>query len=409
MRTPNHILIGPDATSRTVYCTEGRICGAEEAKNVDDAHIERLQCPEGGVIVPGAINAHTHLYSAFAALGMPAPQPPPENFVQILQRVWWKLDRVLDRETLLASARLYVAEALLAGTTTLIDHHESPNFIEGSLDVLAQACDEFGIRACLCYGATERNFGRDEAREGLQECKRFIQSNTRKTIRAAVGLHASFTVSDETIQEAADLAQELASPMHIHVAEDGADVEDAKRRGYEGVIDRLEKNGALQKNALLAHGIHLTPAEVQTALNLGAWFVQNPRSNKGNKVGYPMSLAGVERVAVGTDGYPAAMNDEYMALKQEASVHKDVTTDLARRCRQATVMAENIFGASFNSVAVDAVADVCVLVDTKVHHVVVDGRVVIKNGELVDIDLAQIRSKAMMLAPGLFERMEKLS
>ena len=127
----------------------------------------------------GNVNAHTHIYSGLAPLGIPQPEPEPESFVQILERLWWLLDRALDEESLRASARLYVADALLAGTTVLIDHHESPDFIEGSLDVLADACDELGIRALLCYGATERNGGVDEAMRGLGECRRFIESNDR--------------------------------------------------------------------------------------------------------------------------------------------------------------------------------------------------------------------------------------
>ncbi|MEE8143071.1 MAG: amidohydrolase family protein, partial [Planctomycetota bacterium] len=166
---------------------------------------------------PGWVNAHTHIYSALAPLGMPDPEPPPENFVQILERVWWRLDRALDRDSLRASARLYAAEALLAGTTTLIDHHESPEFIEGSLDVLADACQELGIRALLCYGATERNGGREEAERGLAECRRFIESNTRPQLRGLIGLHASFTVSDETIRQAAELCQDLDTVLHVHL------------------------------------------------------------------------------------------------------------------------------------------------------------------------------------------------
>src|SRR5512143_3781295 len=131
----------------------------------------------------GFVNAHTHLYSGLAPLGMPKPQPPPANFLEILERVWWPLDRALDEATLRAAARYYVAEALLRRTTALVDHHESPNFIEGSLDVLADACQELGMRAVLCYGATERNGGRQEARRGLAECRRFIEANTRPLIR----------------------------------------------------------------------------------------------------------------------------------------------------------------------------------------------------------------------------------
>ena len=143
----------------------------------------------------GFVNAHTHLYSGLVPLGMPAPEPAPTNFVEILERVWWRLDRALDETSLRASARLYIAEALELGTTVLMDHHESPEFIEGSLDILAEECERLGMRALLCYGATERNDGRDEARRGLAECRRFLETNERGGVRGAVGLHASFTVS----------------------------------------------------------------------------------------------------------------------------------------------------------------------------------------------------------------------
>ncbi len=129
------------------------------------------------------VNAHTHLYSGLAPFGMPPPVPPPETFVQNLQRIWWRLDRALDEASLRAAARWYVAQARRAGTVALIDHHESPNLIEGSLDVLADACAEFGMAAVLCYGATERNGGRDEARRGLEECRRFIRENRRPANR----------------------------------------------------------------------------------------------------------------------------------------------------------------------------------------------------------------------------------
>jgi len=172
----------------------------------------------------GYVNAHTHLYSALSSLGMPPPRERPVNFTQILERIWWRLDRAIDESSLRASARLYVAEALLAGTTTLVDHHESPNFVAGSLDVLADACDELGIRAVLCYGSTERNGGRDEARHGLAECARFVRANRRPLVRGLVGLHASFTVSDETAREAGELARELFT-------------EDAAPVGLAGGID----------------------------------------------------------------------------------------------------------------------------------------------------------------------------
>jgi len=176
---------------------------------------------------------------------MPVPERTPATFVQILERVWWRLDRALDERSLRASARYYVAEALMNGTTVLVDHHESPDFIEGSLDVLADVCHELGVRALLCYGATERNRGRDEAREGLRECARFVHANRRPLVRGLVGLHASFTVSDETLEEARDLCRDLGVVSHVHVAEDHADVDDARGRGYDGPLERLLRHELL--------------------------------------------------------------------------------------------------------------------------------------------------------------------
>jgi len=265
------------------------------------------------------VNAHTHLYSGLAPLGMPAPEPPPHDFPSILERIWWRLDRALDAPSLRASARLYVAEAALHRTFALVDHHESPNLIEGSLDILADACAEFGVRALLCYGATERNGGRDEAKRGLDECRRFIRDNRRPGVRGLVGLHAPFTVSDDTIRDAVALCHELSSVLHVHVAEDAVDVADARRRGYAGVVDRLDKLGALLPGSIFAHGVHLEPAEVELVRDRGVWLVQNPRSNRGNGVGYPRALVHSDRVALGTDGYPADMDAERDALLKEAA------------------------------------------------------------------------------------------
>ncbi len=292
----------------------------------------------------GFVNAHTHLYSGLAPFGMPAPAEAPESFVEILERVWWRLDRALDAEALRVSAQWYVAEALRLGTVGLVDHHESPNLIEGSLDIVADVCQASQMPAVLCYGATERNGGRDEARRGLAECRRFIETNTRPLVRGVVGLHASFTVSDETVREAAALCRELGSVLHVHVAEDAADVADAERRGWRGPLERLAGLGARPPGSIRAHGVHLDDAQVRRAADLGCWWVQNPRSNRVNRVGYPAALRASARVALGTDGYPSDCFAECAALREESARHGDDPAATALRPMTGRALLAERFG-----------------------------------------------------------------
>jgi cytosine/adenosine deaminase-related metal-dependent hydrolase len=306
----------------------------------------------------GFVNAHTHLYSGLAPFGMPAPAEAPPDFLAILERVWWKLDRALDARSLRISARWYVAEALRLGTVGLVDHHESPNLIEGSLDVLADACQAAGMPAVLCYGATERNGGRDEARRGLAECRRFIESNARPLVRGVVGLHASFTVSDETVREAAALCRELNTVVHVHVAEDRADVEDAVRRGWDGPLERLDRLGALPPGSILAHGVHLSGPQVRRAEQLGCWLVQNPRSNRGNRVGYPAALRASARVALGTDGYPSDLEAERAALLEDVPRNGDDPAAAARRAQQGHALLAERFGGKAPTPGVGAPQDI---------------------------------------------------
>lgn len=355
---------------------------------------------------PGAVNAHTHLYSGLAPLGLPAPKEPPQNFVQILERIWWKLDRALDAELLRVSARYALAEALLAGTTALVDHHESPNFIDGSLDVLADAAQALGVRLAVTYGATGRNFGRDEETRGLAECERFVTTNRRPLVRGLVGLHASFTVSDDCVREAGALMQKLGVGMHVHVAEDGADVEDAKRRGFAGPLERLMELGALPKGSLVAHGVHLSEAEVARAEDAGLWFLQNPRSNEGNKVGYPSALKASRHVALGTDGWPAEMDVEAQALFRLGRAHGDGEELLQARVAAGHQLASRVFGVHLGALDAGSAADVVVGVPgEKPRHVVVAGRVVVKDGKLISADLDAIRAEAKAAAPELWARM----
>lgn len=240
-------------------------------------------------VTPGMVCAHHHLYSALAR-GMPAPPEEPESFRGILEQVWWRLDTALDLEMIRWSALLGALEALEQGTTAIVDHQESPNAIEGSLDVIADACAEVGVRVVCAYGVTDRH-GADGARRGLAENERFLRAGGR----GLVGVHAAFTCSGETLEAAAGLAADLGVGVHIHVCE-----------GPEDGAAPARIADLTRDDWLLAHGVHL-PEDA----GLRGTIVHNPRSNMNNHVGYARPARFPNPVVLGSDGIGAAMLDEF--------------------------------------------------------------------------------------------------
>jgi cytosine/adenosine deaminase-related metal-dependent hydrolase len=236
---------------------------------------------------PGMVCAHHHLYSALAR-GMPAPPHTPRRFGEILEQVWWRLDTALDLEMLRASALLGATEALMSGTTAIVDHHESPNAIDGSLDVVADACAEVGVRVVCAYGVTDRH-GPDGARRGLAENERFIRGGGR----GLVGVHAAFTCEAETLDAAAGLARDLGVGVHIHVA--------------EGPDDRA----AGERLTALAADDWLIVHCVELDRELSGTIAHNPRSNMNNGVGYAAPARRSNQVVLGTDGIGADMLEEF--------------------------------------------------------------------------------------------------
>lgn len=252
---------------------------------------------------PGLVCAHHHLYSTLAR-GMPAPPRQPTDLLSILHQVWWRLDAALDLEMLRWSAMLGALEALQCGTTAIIDHHEGPNAIEGSLGVIADACAEVGVRVMCAYGVTDRwqddgTLWRDDstpppamtsaARRGLAECVRFIN----KGGDGMVGVHAAFTCSDETLEAAASTARDLGVGVHIHVAEGAIDIPAGAR------LQRLAAD-----DWLIVHCVHLDR-------NLPGTLAHNPRSNMNNAVGYARPAGRGNTVVLGTDGIGGDMLEEF--------------------------------------------------------------------------------------------------
>ncbi|HEV8299166.1 MAG TPA: amidohydrolase family protein [Acidimicrobiales bacterium] len=240
-----------------------------------------------GATTPGLVCAHHHLYSALAR-GMPAPPKQPHDFVEILEQIWWRLDSALDLEMIRWSAMLGALEALECGTTAIVDHHESPNAIEGSLSVIADACAEVGVRVVCAYGVTDRH-GPDGARRGLAENEQFLRGGGR----GMVGVHAAFTCLDSTLEAAAGLAQDLGVGVHVHVA--------------EGAVDRSAGARLAPLAAatwLLVHCVHLDRT-------LPGTIAHNPRSNMNNGVGYAAPARRPNRVVLGTDGIGADMLEEF--------------------------------------------------------------------------------------------------
>ncbi len=238
---------------------------------------------------PGMVCGHHHLYSVLAR-GMPAPPATPTNFQEILELVWWRLDVALDLEMIRWSAMLGALEALEHGTTGIVDHHESPTAIEGSLDVIADACAEVGVRVVCAYGVTDRH-GPDGARRGLEENRRFLSGGGR----GLVGIHAAFTCGDETLEKSAGLAADLGVGVHIHVCEGPQDA---------GAPERLLLRA--RPDWLLAHCVHL-PEDP----GLPGTIAHNPRSNLNNAVGYARPTRFDNPIVLGSDGIGAAMLEEF--------------------------------------------------------------------------------------------------
>jgi cytosine/adenosine deaminase-related metal-dependent hydrolase len=253
-------------------------------------------------VTPGLVCAHHHLYSALAR-GMPPPPTTPASFLAVLEQIWWRLDTALDLDMLEWSAKLGALEALEAGCTAIVDHHESPNAIEGSLSVIADACAEVGVRVVASYGVTDRH-GSDGARRGLEENDRFL----REGGRGMVGIHAAFTCTDDTLVAAADLAVRHGVGVHVHVAEGPDDV---------GAAERLA--GLSTDDWLLIHGVHLADDH-----GLRGTIVHNPRSNMNNAVGYARPVRFDNPVTLGTDGIGADMLAEFRLAFLAARAH-DVT------------------------------------------------------------------------------------
>lgn len=262
----------------------------------------------GKTVLPGMINAHAHLYSALA-VGMPYPKGNPTNFTEVLEQVWWILDRALDKESTKASFESGLLDHLRHGVTTVFDHHSSQNYVAGSLELLAETAKQFGMNISGAFEMTDRN-GARTFQASLEENIRFYKvHNHSETVRPLMGLHASFTLSDESLKHIAEhLKHESNWGIHVHTAEDKADQTDAENRGYSSVIQRLDSFGLLNENSLVIHGIHFQPGDSEMLKRSGAMLVHNPSSNANNRVGMTSSeLIENLNAGLGTDGMQGSM------------------------------------------------------------------------------------------------------
>jgi cytosine/adenosine deaminase-related metal-dependent hydrolase len=244
---------------------------------------------------------HHHVYSALAR-GMGAPKKQPRNFYEILKYVWWTLDKCLDKDSIEASALATAVASAKNGVTFVIDHHASPFAIDGCLDTIAAAFDKVGVSHLLCYEISDRD-GYDIAEKGLAETEDYLKKN-----QGLVGLHASFTISDDTLERAVALAEKYRSGIHIHVAEDKYDQEYCIKNYNQRVVERLYEAGVLNySKTILGHCLHLNDTEKALIQNSSSWVVQNSESNLNNNVGYFNSRGLNNNIMLGTDGMHSDM------------------------------------------------------------------------------------------------------
>ncbi len=343
---------------------DGSIAETGEGTPPEDYSGDRLDC-QGRLLMPGLVLGHTHLYSALAT-GMPAPARAPENFREILELIWWKLDEVLDAESVRLSAVAAGCRAALCGVTTIIDHHASPNAIAGSLDEVRAGLDAVGQRGVLCYEVTDRH-GSAGREAGLAESRRFLQSCssvTDNSVAALVGGHASFTLSDEALSAMARLCDEFSCGAHIHCAEAPADDEESLRLFGHTAIDRLQSHGLVRPETILAHCTHLSAESIHQVQEAGAVIAHNPRSNMNNQVGYAnTSVMREGPVILGTDGIDGDLFAESATAFFQARDHHSSASmaDVLTWITESARFASGTLGVTLGRLTPGAAADIVLL------------------------------------------------
>ncbi|HKY52676.1 MAG TPA: putative aminohydrolase SsnA [Anaerolineales bacterium] len=386
----------------------------------------------GQYVMPGGICAHTHFYGAYAR-GMAIPGAAPKDFPEILQRLWWPLDRSLDAESIQYSVLPCLVDAIKHGTTTLIDHHASPNAIDGSLDIIAESVEQAGVRAVLCYEVTDRD-GEAKMKAGINENIRFIRNTKSRLLAGTFGLHASLTLSDSSLELCRQSAPDDVG-FHVHTAEHEADEYDSLNKSGMRVIDRLHKYGILGPKTIAAHGVHFDAREMQVLAETGTWLSHQPRSNMNNGVGVApiesMLRAGI-KVCLGNDGFSNAMWEEWKAVYLLHKVHhRDPRRmggyDVVQMVIYNNAALTNVFftAAPIGQLVPGAYADL-IFVDyhpntpltasnlpwhiifgfqqSMITTTIVGGKVLMKDRELLTLDEKEISAKAREIAPKVWER-----
>lgn len=430
---PNRILEGhailiQDGVIKEIGRQEDQLARYEGEERID---------ARGQYVMPGNICGHTHFYGAYAR-GLGIPGTAPANFPEILEKLWWSLDKALDREGVRHSALVFLVDAVRHGTTTLIDHHASPNAIDGSLDVIAEVVLQSGLRANLCYEVTDRD-GPEKAEAGIRENLRFIEwirrdAAAREHLGALFGLHASLTLSEETLARCRELVPEGVG-FHIHAAEDAADEYDSLEKCGLRVIDRLHRHGILGPHSLIVHAVHIDAQEMLLLKETGSWVSHQPRSNMNNAVGLPqveaMLRLGIP-VCLGNDGFSNTMWAEWKtAYLAHKLIHRDPRrmngmdiVEMAVYNNAALVEATSPFG-QVGRLVPGAKGDV-IFVDyhpftpltegnlpwhiifgfheSMVTTTIVGGRVLMRDRELLTLDEEKIAYEARQHAPRIWEQ-----
>ena len=439
-RFENGIVVTLGETNRVLWnaavVTDGeRIAGvgadAEMKRRFPGADV--IDC-SGKIILPGFICTHHHFYSTMAR-GMGIPGEPAANFVEILERLWWKVDRALSDEDITLSAQVPLIECIRNGTTTVIDHHASPGRRDGSLDLIESAVRQAGIRASLCYEVSDRNIPGG----GVAENERFIKKVGKGDgqIAAMMGMHASFTLSDATIEECVDIANDARVGCHIHVAEDAADREDALTKYRMPTVKRLEKLGVTGEKSIFVHCVHIDEAEMDILAATRTSVVHNPESNMNNAVGVTPLLKLLQKgvlVGLGTDGMGS---DMLVQMRCAYLLHRLANHDPRVAFMEApqlllqnnAAIAERQFGLRLGEIAEGRPADLAIidyqpptplseanflghlifgLVDATVDTTVCKGKILMQGKQILSLDEGRITARSRELAPMMWKRLQEL-